>query len=129
MFSIRSLTGHCHRHSKADGPYSVLQYADDTLLLVRAEITDIRRLKVTLDNFALATSLKINYSKSTLVPIHVPPSCLQRIVCILQCQQASFPQVYSGLPLSNVKLNLTAFTPLISKVDRRLSGWQAALNH
>lgn len=113
-----------------DGPCPVLQYADDTLLLVRAEIVDIRHLKATLDSFALATGLKINYSKSTLVPMHVPQDRLQRIVRLLQCQQASFPQVYLGLPLSNVKLNLSAFAPLISKVDRRLSGWQAALlNH
>jgi hypothetical protein len=29
-----------------------------------------------------------------------------------------------------VKLNLAAFSPLISKVDRRLAGWQSALlNH
>lgn len=35
-----------------------------------------------------------------------------------------------GLPLSNTKLNLSAFAPLISKVDRRLSSWQAVLlNH
>lgn len=41
-----------------------------------------------------------------------------------------FPQTYLGLPLSNVKLNLSAFAPLISKADRRLAGWQAALlNH
>ena len=55
---------------------------------------------------------------------------LQRLVRILQCQQASFPQTYLGLPLSNVKLNLSAFAPLISKIDRRLAGWQASLlNH
>jgi hypothetical protein len=38
--------------------------------------------------------------------------------------------VYLGLPLSNTKLNLSAFAPLIAKVDKRLTGWQAALlNH
>jgi len=38
--------------------------------------------------------------------------------------------VYLGLPLSNVKLNLQAFAPLIAKVDRQLSGWKALLlNH
>lgn len=99
-------------------------------MLVRAEVTDIRRLNKTLDDFALATGLKINFTKSTLVPMHVPASCLQRIVRILQCQQAAFPEVYLGLPLSNVKLNLAVFTPLICKVDHRLAGWQAALlNH
>jgi hypothetical protein len=118
------------RHPATDTTCPVLQYADDTLLLVRAEVTDIRRLKAVLNKFASATGLKINYNKSTLVPMHVPPAKLQRIVRLLQCQQGTFPQVYLGLPLSNVKLNLSAFTPLIAKVDKRLSGWQAALlNH
>lgn len=87
-----------HRHSATslDGPCQVLQYADDTLMLVRAEVTDIRQLKKTLDDFALATGLKINFTKSTLVPMHVPASHLQRIVRILQCQQPAFPQVILG---------------------------------
>ena len=38
--------------------------------------------------------------------------------------------MYLGLPLSNVKLNLQAFAPLIAKVDRQLSSWKALLlNH
>lgn len=62
--------------------------------------------------------------------MHVEATKLNRIVRILQCQQASFPQVYLGLPLSNIKLNLSAFAPLICKVDRRLASWQAVLlNH
>lgn len=64
--------------------------------------------------------------------MHVPEPHLQRIGRILQCQQASitYPQVYLGLLLSNVKPNHAAFSPLISQVDRRLAGWQLALlNH
>jgi hypothetical protein len=71
------------RHPATDCPCPVLQYADDTLLLVRAEITDIRRLKVVLNDFTSATGLKINYAKSTLVPMHVPSDHLQRIVRLL----------------------------------------------
>ena len=62
--------------------------------------------------------------------MHVPESKLRRLMKVLQCKQATFPQVYLGLPLSNVKLNLQAFAPLIAKVDRQLSGWKALLlNH
>lgn len=74
------------RHPAEDAPCPVLQYADDTLLLVRAEITDIRRLKSVLNDFASTTGLKINYGKSTLIPMHVPPDRLQRMVHLLQCQ-------------------------------------------
>ena len=95
----------------------------DTLIVVRAEIPDVRNLKKILDNFASATGLHINFSKSTAVPIHVSPRTLPRVIRLLQCQEASFPQVYLGLPLSN----LQAFAPLIAKVDKRLVGWQSAL--
>jgi len=78
----------------------------------------------------MATGLKINFTKSTLVPMNVQPQKVTRIANILGCQKASFPQVYLGLPLSNTKLNITAFALLIAKVDRWLSGWQGALlNH
>jgi hypothetical protein len=46
---------------------------------------------------------------------------------ILRCQEATFPQTYLGLPLSNVNLPLSAFAPLIAKVDRYLAGWKALL--
>ena len=46
---------------------------------------------------------------------------------ILQCKQDSFPQTYLGLPVSNYKLNLSAFTPQIAKVDKRLASGQAML--
>jgi hypothetical protein len=49
----------------------VLQYADDTLLLVRGELEDVQSLRLMLDQFASATGLQINYSKSTAVPIHM----------------------------------------------------------
>jgi hypothetical protein len=114
-------------HPVMEGCCSVLQYADDTLLVVRAEVTDIKRLKNVLDVFATATELKTNFNKSTAVPMHVPANVLHRLIRILGCKLESFPQVYLGLPLSNKKLPLSAFSPLIAKVDRYLAGWQALL--
>ncbi|WVZ65394.1 hypothetical protein U9M48_014768 [Paspalum notatum var. saurae] len=115
------------RHPITDDPCPVLQYADDTLILVRASVTDIRRLRKLLDDFSAATGLKINYEKSTAVPMHVQPAPLARMIRILQCKEGTFPQTYLGLPLSNYKLNMSAFAPLIAKVDKRLSGWSAMI--
>ncbi|CAN6353500.1 unnamed protein product [Urochloa humidicola] len=118
------------RHPLVDCPCPVLQYADDTLMVVRADADDVIRLRQLLDLFLSATGLQINFSKSTAVPMHVPAPRLRRLLQVLQCQQASFPQVYLGLPLSHTKLNLASFTPLIAKVDRYLAGWKALLlNH
>lgn len=85
------------------------------------------RLKQALDVFSAATGLVINFNKSTVTPMHVPDGELQQLIQILQCKLGSFPQTYLGLPLSNVKLPLSAFDPLIAKVDRYLASWQALL--
>jgi hypothetical protein len=115
------------RHPLADSPCTVLQYADDTLILLRGELQDVERLKLLLDLSSTATGLKINYDKSTAVPMHIPdrdlPACLQ----VLGCRQEGFPQTYLGLPLSCSKLKLATFDPYICKADRRLAGWQASL--
>ena len=49
----------------------IIQYADDTLLLIPAELGAVQTLKSLLDQFSAATGLKINYHKSTLVSMQV----------------------------------------------------------
>jgi hypothetical protein len=116
------------RHPLVDGmPCPVLQYADDTLIILRAEPAAARRLKEVLDLFSLATDLQINFHKSTVVPIHVLPQDLAAITDALGCRVEGFPQTYLGLPLSAEKLTLADFAPLIAKIDKYLSGWRAIL--
>lgn len=53
----------------------VLQYADDTLLLIKGEVQQVQIIKRILDAFSAYTGLQINFSKSTLVPINMPRDC------------------------------------------------------
>jgi hypothetical protein len=115
------------RHPLMEGPCPMFQYADDTIILVSGELEDVTRLKQVLDLFSAATGLAINFHKSTMTPMHVQRGALQGMTQVLQCQEGTFPQVYLGLPLSNVKLRLSAFAPLIAKADRYLAGWKATL--
>jgi hypothetical protein len=116
------------RHPLVDDcPCPVLQYADDTLVLIRGDPEDVQCLKAILDSFALPTGLKINYAKTTVVPIHLDESKADQCISILGCKREAFPQMYLGLPLSMNKLQNAAFTPYIAKADRYLVGWQAAL--
>lgn len=59
--------------------------------------------------------------------MHLRPGALQDILDTLGCREGAFPQTYLGLPLSNLKLPLSAFSPLIARVDRYLGGWKALL--
>ncbi|XP_071681189.1 uncharacterized protein [Lolium perenne] len=116
------------QHPLVDGlPYPVLQYADDTLIILRAEEGEVHRLRGILDSFSLATGLAINFHKSTVVPMHVDESVMTVVRGVLDCSVEGFPQTYLGLPLSADKLKLAAFAPLIAKVNKYLSGWRALL--
>jgi hypothetical protein len=108
-------------------PCAVLQYADDTLILLRGDINGVAMLKSILDQFAAFTGLCINYNKSTAVPIHMEEDVVQQCVDILGCRRECFPQTYLGLPLSVAKLPASAYDPYIAKADRYLSTWQASL--
>jgi len=104
-----------------------LQYADDTLIVMRGEPQDVIHLKETLQMFSNATGLNINYHKSTIVPLNLSSSALQTCVQQLQCRVDSFSQNYLGLPLSATKLPVAAFNPYIARTDAFLSSWQASL--
>jgi mannosylglycoprotein endo-beta-mannosidase len=80
-----------------------------------------------LDQFASATGLVINFSKSTMVPMHVGTEVVGEIQAILGCRLEGFPQMYLGLPLTCDKLKLCHFAPLIASIDKYLSGWASLL--
>jgi len=61
------------------------------------------------------TGLHINYSKSTVVPIHMEEQAVQECVATLECRRKGFPQTYLELPLSTLKLPLSAYAPYIHK--------------
>jgi hypothetical protein len=49
----------------------VLQYADDTLIILKASPVYVENLHNLLLQFSTATGLHINFDKSTFVPIHL----------------------------------------------------------
>ncbi|XP_044452145.1 uncharacterized protein [Triticum aestivum] len=110
-----------------NAPCPMLQYADDTLIIIKADPDHLAHLKLILHNFSLATGLTINFEKSTFAPIHVDPHSATLMASSLGCTVASFPQNYLGLPLSTHKLRLLDFHPMIAKVDKRLAGWRGHL--
>jgi hypothetical protein len=51
--------------------FLIIQYADDTLLIMPADSGQLAVLKEVLEKFSLSTGLKINYNKSQMIPINV----------------------------------------------------------
>jgi hypothetical protein len=54
------------------GDYPIVQYADDTLLILLGEARTLFNLKGLLRSFSDSTGLHVNFSKSFLVPINLP---------------------------------------------------------
>jgi hypothetical protein len=101
-------------------PCPVLQYADDTLIIVKGGESQAKWLKEILTAFEVTTGLSINFLKSTFVPIAMDDSESQIIMSILNCPVASFPQTYLGLPLSDSSIQRSIQSKILNVIDSRI---------
>lgn len=79
--------------------FPIVQYADDTLVLLQADAKQLHCLKALLHTFAEATGLKVNYQKSSLIPINVADDKVEILINTFHCKRGSFPFTYLGVPL------------------------------
>lgn len=51
--------------------FPIVQYVDDILIVMPAEVDQLQHLQSILGKFSSSTGLKVNFSKSSLLPINV----------------------------------------------------------
>jgi hypothetical protein len=78
-------------------------------------------LKSLLQTFATSSGLRVNYSKSMMVPINVDDQKMELLSNTLGCSIGAMPFTYLGLPLGTPKPKVIDFLPLITKCERRLA--------
>ena len=103
------------------GDFPIIQYADDTLMLLQADARQLVFLKALLHNFAESTGLKVNYSKSHMYPINVSNERMAHLASTFGCDIDTMPFTYLGLPMGTTKPRIEYFTPMMDRVERRLS--------
>jgi hypothetical protein len=81
-----------------------------------------------LHNFSESTRLKVNYSKSMMLPINITEERLDLLARTFGCSKGSLPFTYLSLPLGTTKPRVQDFLPLVSKCERRLGGISTMLN-
>jgi hypothetical protein len=86
-----------------DQDFPIVQYADDTLLILEASPKQLFFLKAILNSFASSTGLKVNYNKSNMYSINVPSEKMEILSRTLNCQIGEMPFTYLGLPLGLAK--------------------------
>ena len=86
-------------------------------------------LKNILHEFSTSTGLKVNFSKSMMVPINVEDNRATQLAQLIGCELGSLPFTYLGLPLGLTKLKVVDFfLPLVTKCERRLAYTSAFLS-
>ena len=96
--------------SQACPDFPVIQFADDTILVLPADMRQIEQVKNLLLHYSAFTGLRVNYEKSFLVPLNVPITQLHSLLNVLGCQQGHFPFTYLGVPLGTTKPKLKILT-------------------
>lgn len=109
--------------------FPILQYADDTLIIMQACPAQLQHLKALLDLFSKAYGLKVNFQKSNLLPINIPEEEIKNLSRILQCQLGTFPFTYLGVPLSYNKPRMECFMYLIERIQKRLNACSQYLSY
>lgn len=93
----------------------MVQYADDTLIVIKACNIQLPHLKSSVDTFVVSFDLKVNYQKSSMMPINVLDDDMQILSRALNCQVGSFRFIYLGVPLSITKSRMRISMSIIEK--------------
>jgi hypothetical protein len=109
--------------------FPIVQYADDTLVIMQACPLQLLALKDLLEKFAQATGLRVNYSKSSMMPINVSADRLEILAATFGCAIGALPFTYLGLPLGTTKPTIQDMSPLVSLVERRMNASARFLNY
>jgi hypothetical protein len=71
--------------------FPVIQYVDDTLVVMKADANQFLCLKAIMHSFASSTGQKVNYHKSSMMPINMTEERLNHIIATINCKKGVLP--------------------------------------
>ncbi|KAE8797566.1 hypothetical protein D1007_27219 [Hordeum vulgare] len=110
-------------HLISGGGVSHLQYVDDTMIMVAGSDSDIANLKFLLLCFEEMSGLNINFGKSEVVVLGYSNEEQRRIADQLNCKLVVFPISYLGMPLTESRIMVSGFDPLVGRVASCAEPW------
>lgn len=102
--------------------YPIIQYVDDTLIIMPADSQQLQNLMTMLQKFSASTGLQVNYHKSSLVLINISNERANELAAILNYKRECMPFTYRGLPMVTTRPKVDDLMPMVSRLDKRLSG-------
>lgn len=100
-----------------------------TLLFMEASAPQLVALKALLNSFAASSGLKMNYTKSCLIPLNLSQEREQHMASTFGCSLGSLPFTYLGLPLETTKPRVVDFSPLTDRIERRFTASSSFLSY
>ncbi|GKV29990.1 hypothetical protein SLEP1_g38860 [Rubroshorea leprosula] len=104
---------------------SHLQFADDTVIMGKAEPSNIKAVKGILRWFELISGLKINFNKSVLYSCCVSDEWRRMTAANLNCKSGKFPFTYLGMPIGDSMCRRKPWIPVIDNFNKKLAVWKA----
>ncbi|KAL0291204.1 UNVERIFIED_CONTAM: putative ribonuclease H protein [Sesamum radiatum] len=101
-----------------------LSFADDLLLLCKADVRSVSLFRRGLDVFASLSGLHTNPQKSQLIFSKAASGLRDSLLETLGFQEGHLPVRYLGLPLISARLSIADCQPLLQKIDSRIKGWE-----
>ncbi|GKV30486.1 hypothetical protein SLEP1_g39289 [Rubroshorea leprosula] len=105
---------------------SLLQFADDTVILGKANEENIFTVKTILRWFELMSGLRINFCKSSIVGFNVAQRWLNGAATVLRCGVRKLPFVYLGMPVGGNPGTKKSWDPVLNKFRTKLAVWKSA---
>jgi len=102
---------------------SHLQYADDTLCIGEPTIENLWLLKAVLRGFEMASRLKVNFHKSSLIGVNVHRDFMEATCSFLHCREGAIPFKYLGLSVGANSKKLSTWEPMLDQLKNRLNSW------
>ena len=99
----------------------MIQYADDTIIILPTYPDQAQTIKDILSDYVVSIGLKINFRKSTLIPFNYDANCYNEISTIFGCKVGTMPFTYLGLPLGTTKSSIQDLMPLVCTMERRMT--------
>ena len=84
-------------------------------------------MKYILACFENISGMRINYTKSEIIPLNLGDQVKLSLVEIFGCPVGPFPIKYLGIPLHFEKLKREDLQPLVDKIVKRIAGWRGKL--
>jgi hypothetical protein len=106
---------------------SLLQYDDNTVVLLEMTDMNILHTKFMLYCFENMYGMKINYHKSEVFVLGCDVEEQKRVSRMLYCKLGHLPMVYLGMPIGESKLYNAHLLPLVGKLTKRMDPWQGKL--